>query len=310
MNLAPANLSDLRETLAAANARGEKIGSIDLSALNHIINHTPADMTCTVEAGVTLGALQRLLIQRRQWLPIDPSRPDRLTIGQLLANNESGPRRHGFGTIREHLLGITVVLADGRIIKSGGKVVKNVAGFDLCKLFVGAKGSLGVIVEATFKLQPLPESEAVAGINCDSFAQAGQMIERIMHADLSPVVLDLHNMTALQLVVGFAGARANVDWQLARAQELHMHRLAGLNHPEAFWRDDAAGPLHKLSVLPSKLPDTLASLGGAEFLAGAGDGLVWYRGGPVPPPTVQPMKLLQRVKDAYDPKHILPDIPT
>src|SRR5438552_3360089 len=107
-------------------------------------------MTVTVETGLTLAALQARLAERGQWLPIDPPNPQTATLADILNANGSGPHRFGFGTIREHLLGLTVALADGRLIHSGGKVVKNVAGYDLCKLFVGSHGTLGVAVEATF----------------------------------------------------------------------------------------------------------------------------------------------------------------
>ena len=111
-------------------------------------------MTATVEAGMSSG-LFRITRRAGQWLPIDPPNSDRTTIGDLLAHNLSGPRRFGYGTIRDYLIGIKVALANGEIIKAGGKVVKNVAGYDLCKLFIGAKHTLGIIVEATFKLRPL-----------------------------------------------------------------------------------------------------------------------------------------------------------
>src|SRR5215210_8611711 len=100
-----------------------------------ILDYHPEDMTVTTEAGLLLSDLQSRLSEHGQWLPIDPPFPERTTIGELISQNLSGPRRYAFGTIREHLLGLTVQLADGRVVKSGGKVVKNVAGYDLHKLF-------------------------------------------------------------------------------------------------------------------------------------------------------------------------------
>src|SRR5437588_690380 len=115
--------------LSAAYARGEATSSWDLSALNRLLEHKSEDMTASVEAGVIFGDLQDQLRKRGQWVPIDPSHPEKLTVGALLATNASGPHRFGYGTIRDYVIGLSVVLPDGRLIHSGGKVVKNVAGY-------------------------------------------------------------------------------------------------------------------------------------------------------------------------------------
>jgi len=111
------------------------------------------------------------------------------------ADQASGPRRFGYGTIRDYLIGLKVVLADGTLISSGGKVVKNVAGYDLTKLFIGSHGSLGVIVEATFKLRPLPELEKFVQAKCDSLEKADAFIEAVLNSELTPIVVDLHNQS-------------------------------------------------------------------------------------------------------------------
>src|SRR5262249_27524736 len=147
--------------------RGERISGFDLAALNRLLEHKAEDMTCRVEAGMTLADLQRALADRGQWLPLDPPCADRLSIGALLAASPSGPRRFGYGTVRDYVIGLTAVLADGRVIHSGGNVVKNVAGYDLMKLFIGSRGSLGVITEVTFKLRPIPEVETFVETDFD-----------------------------------------------------------------------------------------------------------------------------------------------
>src|SRR5882724_95326 len=194
--LRPSTAEQLAQALSAAFAKNEKVEGVNRGSLNRILQHTPEDMTVTVEAGVTLAALQTELQRHRQWLPLDPPHPERLTIGELIDQNPSGPRRFSHGTIRDYLLGITVVLADGTIIHSGGKVVKNVAGYDLGRLIVGAQGSLGVVVEATFKLRPLPELECFTEARCNSLKQAGELIEAVVKSELTPLVLDLHNVAA------------------------------------------------------------------------------------------------------------------
>src|SRR5262245_18480261 len=134
MGLKPQSREELSRSLADASRAGSKIGAVDLSALGALVEHKPEDMTATVEGGMTLGTFQRLLAGARQSLPLDPAGAAGLTIADLLAHDQSGPRRFGYGTVRDYLIVIEVALADGQIVKAGGKVVKNVAGYDLCKL--------------------------------------------------------------------------------------------------------------------------------------------------------------------------------
>ncbi len=312
MLLQPASRAELSRSLADAQQTGTRIASCDLSAFSRLLEYTPEDLTVTVEAGVTLGALQSVLRERGQWLPVDPPHADRLTIGALLATNASGPRRFGHGTIRDHLLGLQAALADGRLIRSGGKVVKNVAGFDLLKLFVGSQGSLGVITEATFKLLPRPEVEHTVQQDCASLAQAGALLERILASELTPVVLDLHRPEqprASRLTLTFSGAREDVDAQLARARELGFTATGSLDFDAAFHAPGLPKPRHA-SVLPSRLVQTLESLAPESFVARAGNGVIHYRGGGDAPRPELPNALLRRIKNTFDPKSILPDMPT
>lgn len=315
MLLKPASFTELADALSAATVRGERVGEVDLTALNRVVEHTPEDMTVTVEAGMTLAMLQAQLTPRGQWLPIDPPHPGRLTVGALLATNASGPRRFGCGTIREHVIGLKVALADGRLIKSGGKVVKNVAGYDLGKLFIGSHGSLGVIVEAAFKLRPRPEAEQFVQAQCESLAQAGSLVESVLESEITPTVLDLHNQpstldsrpSTLAVVVGFAGTREEVEWQRSRARELGISEPSNLEHEETFWADESA--VRRWSVLPSTAVEAIRQLGVVPFVARAGNGVIYYRGGPEPPKEELPVKLMHRVKGEFDPKHILTGLP-
>ncbi|MEW6306952.1 MAG: FAD-binding oxidoreductase [Verrucomicrobiota bacterium] len=311
MLLTPTNLDELRRLLAEAHQQGQKVIGYDLRALSRVVEYTPEDMVVTVEAGITLAALQEHIAHGNQWLPIDPPFADMLSVGALLAGNANGPRRFGYGTARDHLIGIKVVLADGRLIKAGGKVVKNVAGYDLCKLFVGSRGTLGVIVEATFKLLPRPSVETFVQHRVPSLAQADALIEKVMESELTPHVLDLHNQNAgaaLALVLGFAGTREEVDWSLARAAELGFAEPGSLDHENAFWSAGDRHAVRKLSVLPSRVVEAIQGLGEVPFVARAGNGIVYYRGGPEPPKEELPAALLRRMKETYDPKGILPDL--
>lgn len=284
--------------------------ALNLQSHTRVLELTPEDMTVTVEAGITLEALQQELAKHRQWLPIDPPHPETISIHDVLARDLSGPRRFGYGTIREHLIGMKVVLADGRIIKSGGKVVKNVAGYDLAKLFIGAQGTLGTIVEATFKLRPLPEQERIVG---GEFAlpEADAALRAVSGSELTPVILDAWRSADSQvrapiwIVLGFAGTGEEVEWQFALAAQLGFQTETTLDYEAGFWRDSA--PAHHLSVLPSRLMESLAMLGERPFVARAGNGTIHYRGESVGPKDALPVELMRRVKAAYDPNNLLPE---
>ena len=190
MTIKPDSISELQELLP----QSQRVDEVSLEAVAELIEHVPEDMTATVQAGMTLAEFQSRLASANQWLPIDPPQPDSVSIGELLAGNLNGPRRFGCGTIRDWVIGMAVVLPDGRLIRNGGKVVKNVAGFDLCRLFVGAKNELAIIVEAAFKLLPLPEAEAHLAKRCESLGQADELLDKIWTSDLQPTVLDLYRI--------------------------------------------------------------------------------------------------------------------
>ena len=311
MNLNPSTAAELAQALAQAGARKEKIGRIELGALNKVVEHTAEDMTVTVESGITLAALQESLAERRQWLPIDPPNAEQWTLSQIIDANASGPRRFGCGTIRDYVIGMKIAMADGNVISSGGKVVKNVAGYDLMKLFIGGHGSLGLVVEATFKLRPLPESEQFVQARCESLEQADRLIEAIIKSPLTPVVLDLHQLADKQpatVVLGFAGTREEVEWQLVKAGELGFKEASSLEYEMKFWHGPVAS-MQRLSVLPSKLVETIRGLNGAGFVARAGNGIIYHRGAGTPRKDKLPLDLMRRVKDAYDPNHVLPELP-
>jgi FAD/FMN-containing dehydrogenase len=316
MILHPTSAQELSSLLKEAASLKQKVQEVKLDALNRMLEYTPEDMTATVEAGMTLQAFQSQLRKHGQWLAIDPPHPENTTIAKLLTHNLSGPRRFGNGTIRELLLGIRVALADGRLIKAGGKVVKNVAGYDLCKLFVGSQGSLGVIVEATFKLKPLPESEQLVSVQFESLDEVDRFLKQVLQSDLTPVVLDVHNLdedatasSRYTVIVGFAGALEDVQLQVNKARELGARPPYSFDYDTHFWSTFSADQLSHASLLPSKLTRFLHDLGHeVPFVARAGNGFVWYRGGRKIHPTGLPTVLFQKIKDAYDPQRILCDL--
>lgn len=189
--------------------------------LNRITDYQPDDLTITCEPGVTLSALQETLATRRQCLALDVPLPGRATLGGIVSANASGFLRPAFGTPRDLLIGIHALMTGGTAIKGGGKVVKNVAGYDLCKLFTGSYGTLGILTELTFKVRPLPERERVIAFAAPDLAAAARGGLALHTARLAGTYFlatnelqngELENGKA-HLIVGLQGVEARVEWQ-------------------------------------------------------------------------------------------------
>jgi glycolate oxidase FAD binding subunit len=178
---------------------------IGLRRLGRILEHAPGDLTATAEAGITLERLQQALGARGQWLPLDPPAPAEATLGGVLAANTAGPRRQGYGTARDHVIGIRVVTAAGELVRAGGKVVKNVAGYDLVKLYIGALGTLGIIVDATLKLRPRPDAEGACWALFPTLDRASRAAATLADGELGPVALALLDSRAADACAAHAG---------------------------------------------------------------------------------------------------------
>ena len=172
---------------------GNAISRLDLVAeltrLDRVVQHTSADLTCTVQAGIRMSALQEVLAREGQHLALDPPLPDRATIGGTLATGTSGPAKHQFGNPRDLVLGMKVVQADGKVVKSGGQVVKNVSGYDMARLHIGGLGTLGIIAEVSFKLTPLPVGETTLVASFGSLGDAMNAGLGIMHSGMIPLAI-------------------------------------------------------------------------------------------------------------------------
>jgi glycolate oxidase FAD binding subunit len=197
--------------------------------LDALIDHEPDDLTVTVAPGVSMDRLEAHLAEHRQFLPLDPPGTPNATVGGLLATNGFGPLRHKYGTARDWLIGLRVVGADGRPTKSGGRVVKNVAGYDVHKLHVGALGTLGVITEATFKLTTLPAADIAVFAPCGNAADACTTALRADDAQLSIATAEVVSPAAARQIfgeahwgIGFrvAGAHAAVERSLRELRTL------------------------------------------------------------------------------------------
>lgn len=242
--LAPNDLGEAAQILGEAAARGHAVaflgGGTELglgypparvdvlvktSRLARIVEYAPADMVVEAEAGMTLAALQKHLAPHGQRLALDVPYPELATLGGIVATNGFGPRRMRFGSVRDLIVGVSLIRADGTRVRGGGKVVKNVAGFDLPKLAVGSIGSLGMIATATFRLHPLPEAtRALRMPSCDGAALA-DLAKAVTERRLEPSALvAVRAGTAYDAYVLFEGFTAGVDEQAARFETLCADR--------------------------------------------------------------------------------------
>jgi glycolate oxidase FAD binding subunit len=241
---------------------------ISTRALNRVLTHADADLTATVEAGATLDEVNAALLRCRQWLPIDG--PDGATVGGAIATNDTGPLRHRYGTPRDLMIGVQLALADGRLIKAGGNVVKNVAGYDLGKLVSGSFGSLAAIVTATFKLLPMPVAFNTLIATFRTSEAAARAAAALHDSQLEPIAAEIHAVHSghdappYRLLVRFAGTRTATAAQAAQARTLiGTGELLDGESESAAWRryvgraDGSADTIVRINWLPAMLPQVL-----------------------------------------------------
>jgi glycolate oxidase FAD binding subunit len=249
---------------------------IDTRRLSRVLAYAEGDLTVTCQAGVTLAALNRELAKRRQWLPLD-SPFDEATVGGILSTNDAGPLRHRYGTPRDLLIGVRVATTDGRIARAGGQVVKNVAGYDIGKLVAGSFGSLAVVVEATFKLTPLPVAFATQRFTFADRAAAAEAAATLASIQLDPLALEVRFHAAvserpIELLARFGSTPAAVEAQMAEAERRlapwaprTAHRVVGIAD-EGVWRAhgrriwSGSGMVVRVSWLPASISAVLALL--------------------------------------------------
>lgn len=259
---------------------------IETNKLTRLLEHEAPDLTCQVEAGITLASLQTMLATKGQWLPLDPPDPAQATIGGILASNACGPKRLRYGTARDLAIGLQVVQASGEIARSGGKVVKNVAGYDLNKLYIGSLCTLGIIVEANFKLQPLPANERTLLLTFSNSQDAVQAVIAMLGSLLTPSAMELIDAGAASdmsdffgltlptngytLALNFEGSLTTIERQLDEARLIARNNgallgddLAGAEQ-ETFWngvREHLEGVVTcKAAILVSQMAHYLQTL--------------------------------------------------
>jgi glycolate oxidase FAD binding subunit len=282
--------------------------SLDLAVLNRVVDYTPRDMTIVVEAGVRMADLATTLAAEGQHLPIDVPRAGDATIGGVVATNWSGPRRFAHGTIRDYVIGIHAIDGRGIPFKGGGRVVKNVAGYDFCKLLTGSLGTLGIITQLALKVKPQSESAAAVVGKCADLATVENALNRIAMLETPPVAIDLligeswmtESSFRNQLVVRVEGTEQETAWltdeverTLSAAGCAATYALSK-SQPDALWNrqiefsdrgladtDDGSPMVMKIAVPPSAVPKMIGSLlaidANCAIQAHAGNGIVTAR---------------------------------
>jgi glycolate dehydrogenase FAD-binding subunit len=318
---------------------------LSLQRLQQQLAYEPADMTTTVQAGLRLADLQQTLSHNGQRLTLDPPALATTTVGGIVATNMSGPRRLLYGTARDLLLGIAVITVDGRRTKAGARVVKNVTGYDLNKLYIGSLGTLAVIVELTFKLHPLPPGEYTLGLGFSHHADMLPLLQTLRELPLrlnslellnAAAVATMHTRTGLStpdtaylLLVRLEGAPEVVSRQEQRLlTALQSLPLRGPLVPHSWsdveqvclWREieefpvamhtqAPQGVVSKVSVLMAQLPALFQHLEAANtawpILAHAGDGIAYVHFPPDDTAGAEPLQLLPHLRALDDCVHRL-----
>lgn len=292
------SLEQAAAELRAATAEGRRVRigtDLDAAGMDRVLEHEAGDLTCTVEAGIRLSALAAALAPSGQRLSLDP--PGDPTIGACLAGSLSGPLRHRFGAPRDLVLGVTLVLADGTIVNAGGKVVKNVAGYDLGKLVCGSRGRLAFIGRVSLRLHPAPAAAATVVVQTDDPASVAA---KLLTSQLVPSALDV--LQPGRIAVLFEGGAAAVAAQVEATQAL----VGGTEADGAVWaesRSRQAAARGRASFAPGTLRAFLERVPEAVVRPSTG---IAYLPDPVPDETTEPVLLLQeRVRERFDPRGVL-----
>lgn len=271
----PTDSAGVAEAIRAANDRRSAIYSVGggtslrfgleartrgaallVTGLNRVIDYPARDMTITVEAGVTLSRLAATLRAERQWLPVDAPEPDRATVGGLIASGWNGPRRFGWASLRDYVIGVSAVDGRGVAFRGGGRVVKNVAGYDMCKLLTGSMGTLAVVTQATFKVRPMPDKSALVAADLSESEAVERQLAALMRSRVTPAAVEVvagpqwaddealgaSGPSAWRMIVGLEGTNAEVDWMVDQLAS-EMPRIGGVNHPPRVITSDAASSL-------------------------------------------------------------------
>lgn len=284
---------------------------ISTSGMSRLLQYDPRDLTVSVEAGMPFAELARTLAEHRQMLPLDPPWFAESTVGGVLAANLSGPRRRLYGTARDMVIGMTFATLDGKLIHSGGMVVKNVAGLDMAKLMIGAFGTLAAIATVNFKVFPMPAESRTFVMEFETAAEAFAERDRILTGLLQPAAIDIVNWPhGFRLLIQAGGNGAMLD---RYARELPRARV----EDESLWEAVREFPRRFLTanpgskVVPMHMPLSrmreAAEMLTVPFIARAGSGVIYahYLKGAPEVPVAGDFATMTRVKEMFDPERLL-----
>ena len=279
--------------LALGNLPRGDVLLLSTAKLNETVDYEPRDLTAIVQAGRTLAAVQEETGAEGQMLALDPPNGASATVGGLVATNASGPLRQAYGSTRDVCLGATVVLSDGSVVKCGGRVVKNVAGYDTTRLYVGSMGTLGIVVDAAFRIHPVPETTAVVVGVGDDWAEAAGLARRVVGAPVEPRFVELLDIGDARwgievagglspaVLVGFGGSEAQVTHQTNVTREALTSGGAvdvWVDRDDADWRARFADAVHSATErgdavvkVGGVMADVLPAMQAISDLVGARD---------------------------------------
>jgi glycolate oxidase FAD binding subunit len=294
--------------------------TVSTARLNRLLQYDPRDLTVSVQAGMRFAELERMLAEHRQMLPLDPGWAADSTVGGVAGANLSGPRRRLYGTVRDMVVGMTFVTLEGKLISSGGTVVKNVAGLDMAKLMIGSFGTLAAIAQVNFKVFPVPAESRTFLMEFSTSAAAFAERDRILRGPLQPAAIDIVNWPSghplnWRLLVR-AGGNAKTLERYAR--EMPTAQTC----PESVWEEIreftprflAANPEGRVVAIPAKFTDMPALIEklNASFVVPitvrAGSGVIYAHYARNPPkfePANDDSAIMTKVKEMFDPEHLL-----
>jgi glycolate oxidase FAD binding subunit len=285
--------------------------TISTSSMNRLLQYEPRDLTISVQAGMPFSELVRTLSEQNQMLPLDPSWSRESTVGGVLAANLSGPRRRLYGTARDMVIGMTFATLEGKLINSGGMVVKNVAGLDMAKLMIGSFGTLAAIATVNFKVFPIPAASRTFVMEFATAAEAFAERDRILRTVLQPSAIDIVNWPrGFRLLIRATGNIAVLD---RYARELPQARVENDDTWEAICefshRYLAANPGAKVvsMTMPLSKMRVAAEKLDVPFIARAGSGVIYahYLNDAHEPPLSSDFVTMTKVKEMFDPERLL-----
>ena len=285
--------------------------TISTASMNRLLKYDPRDLTVSVQAGMRFAELERTLAEHRQMLPLDPGWGEQSTIGGVVAANLSGPRRRLYGTARDMIIGMTFATLEGKLVSSGGMVVKNVAGLDMAKLMAGSFGTLAGIAVINFKVFPIPSESRTFAMEFDSVGEAFAERDRILRSVLQPTSIDLINWPrGFRLLVRAGGNRSLLD---RYARELPRAEVVD----EAIWdeiceftprflAEHPEGRVVPVTAKLAEMPAAAAKLA-VPFIARAGNSVIYAHYSQNAPAIelAGDFAMMTSVKEMFDPERLL-----